>query len=374
MLTNEKKLLVSSLGIVALTLIFFVIHKRSKLREPGMVVGTAASTPIPQFPEFIFAIISMAQQIGQKVQSTAQFIGSKLQASAIAAKGELSKQRIHMMDVVAAKAKAAADKAATTATYAKSAIRAETIAQKQKINDRINTIKQNIQIESQRLKAEFAEKKKSMFTFKRLFKYCLLLVLLFSKIGKWAIKTTSIILIRISNLKSCFIWYALEIIGWILYIPMEFFVWFFCLQSIEKSFWGIVKETDCFIHGIMGFHVFYYSEHIRKKCFVPRLPPFPYIGMGGFFTKKGFAKILLDMFLPPNPIESARYIKSGLIKYKNVLMRDFKKAPNFDVNKIWEEAFSTIKYLNPLNVPKDGAEELNDGDGDLSGIEESENN
>jgi hypothetical protein len=346
-----------------------VIPKKSKLREPGMVVGTAMSImpePWPSsFTDLFMSIGQLSLSIATKAQGAVQYVGSKLQASAIAAKNIATQRGIYALNKIAAKAKDTSDKAVTAATHAKSAIRAETIAQKQKINARINSIKQNIQIEAQRLKAEFEEKKKSMFTFRRFFKYCLLLVMLSSKIGRWVIKTTSIILLRISNLKSCFLWYALEIIGWILYIPMEFVVWFFCLQTMEENLWVMVKEADCFIHGIMGFHVFYYSEHIRKKCFVPRLPPFPSVGMGGLFTKKGFAKLLRDMFLPPDPRETAKYVKTGLMKYKKVLMADFKKTPHFDVNEIWKEAFSMIKFMNPNDVPKDSAENINDGDAEI---------
>lgn len=365
----EKKMYISVLGIIILTLVFYVIHQKSKLREPGMVVGTAMSImpePWPSsFTDLFMSIGQLSLSIATKAQGAIQYVGSKLQASAIAAKNLATQRGIYMLDKIAAKAKDASDKAATTATHAKSAIRAETIAQKQKINARINAIKQNIQIEAQRLKAEYEEKKKSMFTFKKFFKYGLLLVMLFSKIGRWAIKTTTIILLRISNLKSCFLWYALEIIGWILYIPIEFVVWFFCLQTLEDNFWIMVKEADCFINGIMGFHVFYYSEHIRKKCFIPRLPPFPSIGMGGLFTKKGFAKLLRDMFLPPDPRETANYVKAGLLKYKKVLMADFKKTPHFDVNEIWKEAFAMIKFMNPNDVPKDSSENIEDGDAEL---------
>jgi hypothetical protein len=369
----EKKMYISGLGIIILTLIFYVIHQKSKLREPGMVVGTAMSImpePWPSsFTDLFMSIGQLSISIGAKVQAATAAIASRLQASAIAAKNIATQRGIHVLTKIADKAKDASDKARGVASQAKTAIRAEKIAQKQKINARITAIKQNIQIEIQRLKAEFEEKKKSMFTFKKFFKYGLLLVMLSSKIGRWVIKTTSIILMRISNLKSCFLWYALEIIGWILYIPMEFIVWFFCIQSIEDNFWGLVKEADCFIHGVMGFHVFYYSEHIRKKCFIPRLPPFPSVGMGGLFTKKGFAKILRDMFLPPDPRETAKYVEVGLIKYKKTLMEGFKKPPNFDIDEIWKEAFSMVKLLNPMDVPKDGSENIDDGDAELTTID-----
>jgi len=365
----EKKLLVSGLGIITLTLVFYMIHQYGKIMDEGFVVGTAVTVlpdPFPSsFTDLFMSIGQLSLSVATKVQGTVQYIAKGIKDAAVAAKNLAVQQGINAARIASDKVKNLSDKAATVASNAKTNIRAEAIAQKQKMHDRIQTIKQNIQIEKQRLQAEFKEKRKSLFTFRRFFKYSLLLVLLFSKIGRWAIKTTTIILLRIANMKSCFLWYALEIIGWILYIPMEFFVWFFCLQALEKSFWGIVEETDCFIHGILGFHVFYYSNYIRKKCFKPQLPPFPSISMGGMFTKDGFAKIIRDAFLPPDPRETAQYVAAGLVKYKRILMEDFKNPPNFDIKKIWKEAFDSIKYMNPLSIPKDENVDLGEGDGEL---------
>ena len=368
----EKKIMIGGLGFITLLFIFFIIHKKSKILEGTTnVVGTAVSIPGINMPDILpSSIMDTVVSIGQSASGVATTQGGAIQNTIVTtAQGTIGTQMTLAMKILAsleAAAKFASSKATAVAGSAKSAIRAEVISLKQKMSDRVRTIKQNIQIEAQRLKAEFKEKIKSKMTFMRFFKYIAILSLFFSKIGKWAVKTTSILLIRISNFKSCFIWYALEIIGWILYLPMEFFVWFFCLQSMEKDFWGMIKEIDCFVNSVIGFHIFYYSDYIRKKCFYPRLPPFPPIGLGGKLTVSSLGNVMKEIFMPVDPADMAKYVRSGLAEYKEKLMESFKKPPNFDVNQIWEEALSTIEFLDVTKINKDGPDVPDTSDEELA--------
>jgi hypothetical protein len=123
---------------------------------------------------------------------------------------------------------------------------------------------------------------------------------------------------------------------------------------MEKDFWGMIKEIDCFINSVIGFHIFYYSDYIRKKCFYPRLPPFPPIGLGGKLTVSSLGNVMKEIFMPVDPADMAKYVRSGLAEYKEKLMESFKHPEKFDINQIWEEALSTIEFLDITKINKDG--------------------
>jgi len=88
-----------------------------------------------------------------------------------------------------------------------------------------------------------------------------------SGVGAWAITNIEVLIYRISNFKSCFLWYFLEIIGWLLYLPIEFIVWLFCLHDFEKYAWKGLDGVDCFINDITGFYLFKHSDAVNQKCY-----------------------------------------------------------------------------------------------------------
>jgi len=358
----EKKILISSLGIVVLTLLFAFIHKKSKLIEP------IPPFTIPGDDLVVDAqgIINIGEAVAGIGTTTAGAVENTIVTATEGTVNVITTQAMNVLRQLDSTAKFLANKASTAKTSAQSAIRQQVNVVKQQVRDRVRTIKQNIQIEAQRLKAEFVQKVKSKMTFTRFFKYATLLTLLFSKIGRWATKTTQIILMRISNFKTCFIWYALEIIGWILYLPIEFIVWFFCLETWETSFWDMVKEVDCFFNSIMGFHIFYYSDYIRQKCFIPTLPQFPSMGMGGKFSKGGFKKVMKDIFLPVDPNEMAAYVRKGLNEYKETLLNTFEHAGQIDFDQIWQEALSAVDFSDVSELVTGGEQVPDTSDQELS--------
>jgi len=366
----ERKILISGLGIIVLILIFYYIHEKSKVREGAFFTIAGFSIPLPDFmpnlnigsvPDFIKSAIT---SIRQSAQTAA--VGEEV--GVVGAAEMAQQQGIFGAKVAMDVATKISQKATAAASHAKTAIRQEVIARKQKIFDLANKLKEKILDKRKQLIKDYKEKTKEVKTFRRFLKIGYRLSRIFSKIGRWALRTVAIIITRIANLKSCFIWYALEIIGWILYLPMEFFVWFFCLQTLEKNFFDMMKEFDCFFNSLMGFHIFYYSDYIRKKCFYPHLPPFPYSSAGGLFTKKGMMNLMKEIFLPPNPIDMARHVQQGLLEYKKDLLATFNKPPNFDIKAIWAEAMDLINLESPDNVEQSGSvpidnsnEELNNG-------------
>ena len=354
----EKKILISGLGIIVLILIFYFIHEKSKSKESlvvGLAVGDFLSDMYGIFTSFVSPAVTFAQTTATGAAGMAQT--AVMGAAGIAQTGATFGAKV-AMDV----ATKVSQQASAAASHAKTAIRQQTISYKDKMVARVNKLKEKIMDKKKELIKDYKAKIKEVKTTRRILKYGYILSRIFSKIGRWAMKTVAIIIRRIANLKSCFIWYALEIIGWILYLPMEFFVWFFCLQSMEKNFFGLVKDFDCFFNGVMGFHIFYYSDYIRNKCFVPHLPPFPYSAGGGLFTKKGMMNLMKEIFLPPSPIDMARHVQQGLLEYKKELLDTFKKPQGFDIKAIWAEAMDLVSLISPNGVEQSGSIPNDDSD------------
>ena len=73
---------------------------------------------------------------------------------------------------------------------------------------------------------------------------------------------------------QCFGWYALEVLGHVLYIPFGFFFWVTGTRKIEKQIWNMIEQVDCFCYSTTGFHLIHYSDSIIKKCYSCKVKPF----------------------------------------------------------------------------------------------------
>jgi len=161
-----------------------------------------------------------------------------------------------------------------------------------------------------------------------IFKWIWILTKLMNELGVWMVRTIEVIIYRIFHIKDCFLWYMLEIIGFILYVPFEFFIWLFCMKESEKSFWKLVDSLDCMFNDMTGFHIFHYSDTILKKCYAVKLPPFPYSALpfegDGEFTQEAFLRFIIDWFMPPSPTEIAQAVKTAgqLAKESAPIMKD----------------------------------------------------
>ena len=149
-----------------------------------------------------------------------------------------------------------------------------------------------------------------------IFKWVWILTKLMNNLGVWLVRTMEVIIYRIFHFKDCFLWYMLEIIGFILYVPFEFFVWLFCMKESEKSFWKLVDNIDCMFKDMTGFHIFHYSDTVLKKCYAVRIPPFPYnalpLDSEGELTEAAFIKFFIEWFLPPSPQEIGQAVHTAV--------------------------------------------------------------
>jgi hypothetical protein len=75
------------------------------------------------------------------------------------------------------------------------------------------------------------------------------------------------------NIRNCFFYYLLEILGQILYIPVRICVWIFSLFSFNLQkyldiFWSKMEILDRIVYKYGGFHIIHYPRSVRQKCYV----------------------------------------------------------------------------------------------------------
>jgi len=87
------------------------------------------------------------------------------------------------------------------------------------------------------------------------------------------VKTYSICTVYfIANAKKCFLYYIIEMIGFLLYMPVN--IMLFVLKTMgmnlypyEKKIWKGLEQLDHIIVGMAGFHIIYWPKSIRDDCF-----------------------------------------------------------------------------------------------------------
>jgi len=108
----------------------------------------------------------------------------------------------------------------------------------------------------------------------------------------WVLKYIVCAVGKFSSIPNCFLWYTMEIVGKILYLPFR--ITFAILDMILESFefnikiqdmideaWWFVDDIDHMMYSNgSGFHVVHYPDEIIEKCYTcdvgefPSLPPF----------------------------------------------------------------------------------------------------
>jgi hypothetical protein len=112
----------------------------------------------------------------------------------------------------------------------------------------------------------------------------------------YVVRYMYVIAVGVMNLPKCILWYALDTLGWILYLPFRFVFWTLdYLLSIgltekEHQFWDFLDGIDYFLHGPennwfmyqykdqsrpkpdpnsmnLGFHLIHFPNSVMEKCF-----------------------------------------------------------------------------------------------------------
>lgn len=110
-------------------------------------------------------------------------------------------------------------------------------------------------------------------------------------LGQFALCTYQML----ANFNSCFFYFFLDIVGYVLYLPFSIMFYLFrsgietyysdCkkkdyppIYTIEKDMWAAIYWLDCQIYDLLGFHVFHYSDEVLERCYkckIGKFPPLP---------------------------------------------------------------------------------------------------
>ena len=100
---------------------------------------------------------------------------------------------------------------------------------------------------------------------------------LFVWIGAWVVCSFN----KILRLPECFLWYFLDFLGFIIYLPFRM-LFAFIDYFIFPGFNDIVYSIWCFLYSIddasyksSGFHFMHYPDEILDTCYRCGAGPFP---------------------------------------------------------------------------------------------------
>lgn len=71
----------------------------------------------------------------------------------------------------------------------------------------------------------------------------------------------------LKNAPKCMIYYILDMIGYVIYLPFMIFFWMFGLQSIEREFFKALDKIDKAVYSVAEFHIFRYPESLLNRCY-----------------------------------------------------------------------------------------------------------
>jgi hypothetical protein len=102
----------------------------------------------------------------------------------------------------------------------------------------------------------------------------------------WAVTGFMCGLTGIFNLPKCFLWYLLEWIGWVIYLPfrllfslmdsaMHYIIGKKMVVDIEHKIWCFLEDLDKYIHKSTKIHIIHYPDSVVKKCYTCKMPIFP---------------------------------------------------------------------------------------------------
>ena len=304
----ENKILIVCLGIGVLTIIFLWVYKHSKIIEGN---GVMATDPMPEGPLDISGTVGVTVGVNALLTEVAIESDAAINTGVMMAQEETDTTRMMALEQTDSSIEMAQEEKDTALMIANQikegeldrksglleSVDSKVLGKVQMATGAASTAAdmavQTAQLANlnsqQQLRglADSAAAATSTGMQTHGWKIALLGFLAASGIGAWAISNIEVLIYRITNFKSCFFWYFLEIIGWLLYLPIEFIVWLFCLQDFEKYAWKGLDGLDCFINGIIGFYLFKHSDAVNQKCYSRVFTPFPSLAIPFSFDTIG---------------------------------------------------------------------------------------
>jgi hypothetical protein len=286
----NRKLFICSLGIIILTYGICVFYKKPDLKE-GMVtfpeVLVAATTALnslslPQSAKL--AAITFA-----KIAASAGTMVSAVQTSSAgviatdnfnAAKAQVSRAKALMKTQMTAMANRAAIIAKSTKDQLKTSMEISSAKAAGIANTNVKAAAQTALSKSIDASQKALDRARSViqkFSFFRLFA-------IVGSIYQWGLPFVQCGWYWFVNIKQCFFWYLLDIIGQILYLPFGILLWLLpILQPPADLFWNTLDDLDCLFFDTTGFHFLHYSPTIIKNCYSCSPTTFPNIDVSDLF-------------------------------------------------------------------------------------------
>jgi predicted PurR-regulated permease PerM len=72
---------------------------------------------------------------------------------------------------------------------------------------------------------------------------------------------------KIQSLFDCFIYYAIEIFGKVIYFPIMLIFYFSNSTDVENAIWNSIERLDRKIYKSTGYHICHYSDSVQNKCY-----------------------------------------------------------------------------------------------------------
>jgi len=287
----ENKIIISCVSIAAITVAFYLFHNRKYIEGMGMYISegpfdaSGMAAPLVNINSDVNTIMTMEEVAIAAATTDALVEEAKVEE-------EVLMEEIKVEEMVLAEEIKMEEEALMVTEGKGSRVHTAKEGAGDKIINRANAFvgaattgigiaasqAQNTVTNAQNAKTYYRQadwNSKAVGMFSNFWKVGLLGFLVASGVGSWAIKNIEVLIYRVMNFKSCFFWYFLEIIGWILYLPIEFIVWLFCLQEFEKTMWKSLDALDCSIYGFIGFYLFKHSDDVNQKCYSKVFTSFP---------------------------------------------------------------------------------------------------
>jgi hypothetical protein len=141
----------------------------------------------------------------------------------------------------------------------------------------------------------------------------------------WFFQFTSCSLQKLLALPKCFLWYGLDTIGWIFYLPFRFIFWLLDqiifsgvntptddldqdgnrvgsyggpIVTAEHTMWKYMFQFDNFVHTGMGtgIHLFHFPDSVQETCYFCKIKPLKDSPKFPFKEINKFMKCILTPF------------------------------------------------------------------------------
>jgi hypothetical protein len=116
--------------------------------------------------------------------------------------------------------------------------------------------------------------------FKALGKYILRFLIWMWKVIRWIGLWLICGFNKILRLPQCFLWYFLEFVGFVVYLPFRILFALIDLiypgfNKIVYDFWCFLYRLDNSVYSATGFHFMHYPDEIIETCYRCKVDSFP---------------------------------------------------------------------------------------------------